>query len=167
MDAETVALASAGATALVSQMTTPGWESFRDDVAALFGRYGPRRIELVAEDLDASRTELVAAGESAADGAPSDIPVDWHDMASDIEAEWRARFRRLLVVDPGTAAALRELLEALPPGSFGVHNTISGGAMNGPVIQGRDIQGSITFGPTAAPAGTPPGPDFGEDDEWD
>ncbi|UQA98202.1 hypothetical protein [Streptomyces halobius] len=55
-------------------------------------------------------------------------------------AAWPLWPRRLLGQDPAAAAELRALLDELAPesgrGRVGeVHNTISGGAQHGPVIQ--------------------------------
>ncbi|MDW6062120.1 hypothetical protein SAZ11_33970 [Streptomyces sp. FXJ1.4098] len=68
--------------------------------------------------------------------------------------------------DPQFARAFQDWLSRYGTiaGSGEVHNTISGGSIHGPVIQGRDFHGSITFGD--AHAARPPGPPFGDDD-WD
>lgn len=138
MEAELVALATAGATALVQQMVTDTWASARDRVVSFFSR-GAADPEAVGADLDAARAELVEAQHSADEGT-----------AADIQAEWRSRMRRTLQADPQAAAELRalldELVSALPAQqTVEVHNTISGGTQHGPVIQTGTI-GSLHLG---------------------
>lgn len=138
MEAELVALATAGATALVQQMVTDTWSSARDRIVGFFSR-GPADPEAVGADLDAARAELVDAQRSADEGT-----------VADIQAEWRSRMRRTLQADPQAAAELRALLEELAPSlpaqqAVEVHNTISGGTQHGPVTQAGTI-GSIHLG---------------------
>jgi FtsZ-interacting cell division protein ZipA len=138
VEAELVALATAGATALVQQMVTDTWTSVRERAVSFFSR-GSTTPESVAADLDTARAELVDAQRSAD-----------AETAADIQAEWRVRMRRTLRADPEAAAELRALLDELSPGEtapqrLDVHNTISGGTQHGPVIQSGTI-GNIHFG---------------------
>ncbi len=138
MEAELVALATAGATALVQQMLTDTWILARGRAVGFFSR-GTADPEAVGADLDAARAELVDAQQSADEGT-----------AADIQAEWRSRMRRTLRVDPQDTAELRELLDDLAPAllaqqSVEVHNTISGGTQYGPVIQ-TGTSGSVHLG---------------------
>ncbi|MFC8077372.1 hypothetical protein ACFUN8_17785 [Streptomyces sp. NPDC057307] len=130
MEAELVALATAGATALVQQMATDGWTAARDRVTAFFAGRGSATPDSVEEDLETGRAELVAAQRD-----------EDEQLMSDLHAEWRTRLRRTLAADPTAAAELRALLDELTPTApvpqqaFDVHNTISGGVVHGTVIQ--------------------------------
>jgi hypothetical protein len=143
VEAELTALAASGATTLVQLMVQDGWSHVRGRLAAFFARGGDGTA--VDGQLDAARTEVVAARQSGDTGT-----------AADVEEEWRARLRRVLRADPAAAAELRALLAELgaPPEAAPisvVHNTISGGTQNAPVVQARDINGALTLG-------TPPPP---------
>ncbi|MFF2961399.1 hypothetical protein ACFVT1_21305 [Streptomyces sp. NPDC057963] len=142
MEAELVALAASGATALVQHMVADSWGQVRDRLAAFFarGEATPEEESALAGELEVSRGELTAARDEGDD-----------TLAGDVEAEWRARLRRRLAADPRAADELRAVLAELeaagggPAG--GVHNTIGGAAsIGGPVIQAAEI-GSISFGP--------------------
>ncbi|MFC9750500.1 hypothetical protein [Streptomyces niveus] len=143
MEAELVALAAAGATALVQQMATDGWSAARDRVTAFFAGRGAATPESVEEALDTGRAELAAARRDDDEQLRADIHADVH-------AEWRARLRRALVADPTAAAELRALLAELSPEEpgarevFDVRNTISG-TVNGTVVQAGRID-SPRFG---------------------
>lgn len=124
----------AGATALVTQMVTDGWEQARDRAVALFTRGRDGEGEAVEAELEASRAELFAAREA-----------DDEERAADVRDEWRVRLRRTLRADPSAAAELQALLDELrPPGDEAkgtVHNTISGGVQHGTVVQAYSIGG--------------------------
>ncbi|MFD7994266.1 hypothetical protein [Streptomyces mexicanus] len=133
MDAELAALASSGATTLIGLMVTDGWQQVRRRFAALFGDQSTS----MDEELERSRTTLVAARQ-AMDQATAD----------DLEAEWRSRLRRLLTDDPGTAHRLRAVLDELAGPAGGVHTEthFRGTTINGPVNTGSGAQ--ITYGLT-------------------
>ncbi|MFI6081793.1 hypothetical protein ACIBBB_12580 [Streptomyces sp. NPDC051217] len=140
MEAELVALAAAGATALVQQMATDGWTAARDRVVAFFADRGSTTPESVEQDLETGRAELVAAQHHEDEG-----------LMADVQSEWRARLRRALVADPAAAAELRALLDELTPTTPStyqapdVHNTISGATVHGTVIQTGTV-GRVDFG---------------------
>ncbi|MEU3255121.1 hypothetical protein [Streptomyces sp. NPDC006997] len=140
VEAELMALAAAGATAVVQQMATDSWTRARDRVAAFFSRRGGGGTEdAVAGELETSRGELTAALASGEE-----------QTLTDVEAEWRTRLRRALLADPRAAAELRALLDelALPDGvqpPVNVRNSITGGVQHGPVIQTGNL-GSVTIG---------------------
>ncbi|MER5360565.1 hypothetical protein [Streptomyces sp. NPDC002785] len=143
VEAELVALAASGATALVQHMVADSWGQARQRLVAFFARGAatPEEEAELAGELEASRDELTAARDGGDDA-----------LIGDVEAEWRARLRRRLAADPQAAAELRSILDELPspPGERGragqVHNTISGTPrIGGPVIQAAEI-GSIHFG---------------------
>lgn len=142
MDAELTALVTAGATALVQQMATEAWSRTRDRVAAFLARRGadtPETVAAIAAELDAAREELAAAQQA------NDT-----DAAADVQGAWRRRMRHAVQQDPGAAAELRALLDALTPPAAaqsigGVRNSITGGAQSGPVIQAGNIE-RLSFG---------------------
>ncbi|GAA2262969.1 hypothetical protein GCM10010145_42220 [Streptomyces ruber] len=172
MEPELTNLAVAGATALVTQMVTDGWEQARDRVVTFFARRrngeeveqgeqggqggesgegGEGREEAVRAELDTSRAELVAARDA-----------DDEETAADVHDEWRIRLRRALRADPQAAAELRALLDELVPPADGtareaVHNVISGGVQHGTVIQAHTV-GDLSIGGHGRAQGDPGSP---------
>ncbi|MDX3851588.1 hypothetical protein [Streptomyces sp. AK02-01A] len=140
MEAELVALATAGATALVQQMATDGWTRARERMVRFFAERGSASPETIESDLETARAELVAAQQD-----------DDETTAADLRAEWRNRLRRTLREDPAAAVELRALLDELTPGlpvqQVHVHNTVSGGIQHAPVIQAGTINGLRLGGP--------------------
>ncbi|WP_432250351.1 hypothetical protein ACRAR1_26850 [Streptomyces sanyensis] len=139
MEAELMALAAAGATALVQQMAVDTWGQARDRVVSFLSRRGGGEEAMVEGELETSRGELVAA-----------MNAGDQQTASDVQAEWRTRLRRTLLADPAAAAELQAILNDLAPQKgdqqvVDVRNTISGGAQHGPVIQAGSV-GSVSFG---------------------
>ncbi|MBR8642630.1 hypothetical protein KEF29_33320 [Streptomyces tuirus] len=137
MEAELTALAVSGATTLVGLMVSETWTQARDRVARFFARGGDQGSAV--EELGRSQQELLAARAAQDELA-----------GADIEAEWRTRLRRILQDDPQAAEELRCLLAELGPSvddnhGASVHNSISGGVQNGPVVQGQSFSG-LTFG---------------------
>jgi hypothetical protein len=131
-----MALIGTGATTVVGLMVTDAWGQARQRVVRLFA--SGSEPGGVAGELEESRTALVAA-----DGA-----ADEEDLRSDVTASVRLRLRRLLEQDPGAAEELRRLVDefaptARPPGT--VHNSITGGRQDGPVVQGHTFT-HLTFG---------------------
>ncbi|MFD3918452.1 hypothetical protein [Streptomyces sp. NPDC058595] len=131
METELVALATAGATALVQQMATDGWTAARDRMVAFFAGRGSATPASVEEELDTVRAELVAARQD-----------EDEQLITDVHTEWRTRLRRTLAADPAAAAELRALLDELAPAapetqptSIVYNNTMSGTVTDGPVIQ--------------------------------
>ena len=82
------ALASTGATALVTAMVTDGWEGARTRFARLLGR-GDVKQAAAAAQLEQSKAMLVAASGAELEG-----------VRADQEAVWRARLEQLLERDP-------------------------------------------------------------------
>lgn len=90
--------------------------------------------------MDRSRDALVAAS-----GAP-----DQEALTSDITAMVRLRLRGLLEQHPEAAEDLRLLIEELASSAGAeatgaVHNSITGGTVHGPVLQGHTFS-NLTFG---------------------
>ncbi|QXE37415.1 hypothetical protein KQY30_27530 [Streptomyces sp. GMY02] len=135
MEAELVALATAGATTIVQQMATDGWTRARDRVVAFFSARGATTPESVEADLETTRAELTTAQHDGDE-----------ETTQDLHAEWRTRLRRTLRADPEAAAELRALVDELTPPvptqqTRDVYNTFSGGTNHGPVIQAGNIDG--------------------------
>ncbi|WP_405819323.1 hypothetical protein OG705_08005 [Streptomyces sp. NBC_00838] len=140
METELVALATAGATALVQQMATDGWTAARDRMVAFFAGRGSATPAAVEEELDTVRAELVAARQD-----------EDEQLIADVHTEWRTRLRRTLAADPAAAAELRALLDELDPAAptpqhvTTVHNTMSGGVVHETLIQTGSI-GRVDLG---------------------
>ncbi|SCD71660.1 hypothetical protein GA0115246_105057 [Streptomyces sp. SolWspMP-sol7th] len=140
-------LAGEGASALVGLMVADGWTAVRERVARFFSRGddGAGEVERVEAELEEARADLVDAGED-------------REIAEDVEAAWRLRFRRALREHPEAAGELRALLDELAPersrtGSGDTYNSVSGTVHGGLVVQGRDF-GTTTIGfPRSAPRG--------------
>lgn len=142
MEAELVALVTAGATTIVQQMATDGWTRARDRVVAFFAARGAASPESVEADLETTRAELTTAQQDGDE-----------ETAEDLQAEWRTRLRRTLRADPEAAAELRALLDELTPTlpaqqvrDVHNHNAISGGVYYAPVIQSGNTTGGVHFG---------------------
>ncbi|MFD9904223.1 NB-ARC domain-containing protein [Streptomyces sp. NPDC059063] len=160
MEAELAALAAQGAGAVVGLMASAASSEAREGAKSrlarfvrLLGRRGPAETAEAEADLQEARAGLehaLAAGDTTA--------------AARIEDAWRLRLLAVLQADPAAADELRRLLADLaapprhdtPPAHA---NTISGGVVNGPVVQAAHVH-SITFHvPPAPPSGTVVRPD--------
>lgn len=132
-----MALATAGATALVQQMVGDGWERARTRIAAFFAARSGADEEALGEELEAARDDLLRA-ERTGDEEAAD------EARAEARTEWRARMRRSLLADPESARELRAILDELtgpdPAPAPSVSNSISGGVQHGPVIQAATIQ---------------------------
>ena len=139
-----MALATSGATTLVTLMATEAWTQARARFAALLGRGRSDEAELAGE-LEELRTEVVRAQRAGDAG-----------LAEEAAADWRGRLRRALRDDPEAVAELRSILaEFAPAAGTVVHNSISGGTIHGSVVQGGDI-GMLVIG---SPPPTQRGPE--------
>ncbi|MEV0093680.1 hypothetical protein [Streptomyces sp. NPDC050738] len=139
MEAELMALAATGATALVQQMALDSWTQARDRIVSFFARRGSGEEGVIEGELETSRGELAAA-----------LQAGDEQTALDVQAEWRTRLRRTLLTNPAAAYELRAMIDGLAPPEgdqqiVNVRNTISGGAQHGPVIQAGNV-GSLSFG---------------------
>ena len=90
------ALALAVATALVTAMTTDGWEKARSAVVKLWRRHRPDHVPAIEADIDATHAEVVAGGTGADE---------------ELVADWKRKLRRLLDSDPALEAELRRVLD--------------------------------------------------------
>ncbi|MFH0245293.1 hypothetical protein ACGRHY_23395 [Streptomyces sp. HK10] len=104
MDPEIAALAGSAGTTVLTLMVTDAWERARDGVVSLWRRVHPDRADAVGAELEATRSDLLAAAE-AGDVRPRE----------ELHSEWQGRIRRLLAADPRIAEDLRRLLEEIGP----------------------------------------------------
>lgn len=130
-------LVTSGATTLVGLMATEAWTQARSRFAALFGRGESDETEAAA--LERSRVVITRAQESGDTEA-----------VNDLTGTWRGRLRQALLEDPGAADELQSILDEFRPqlparGGVTVHNTISGGTVNGNVIQAQNVHGDVTY----------------------
>ncbi|MEU8102229.1 hypothetical protein AB0C18_00710 [Nonomuraea muscovyensis] len=138
MQAELIALATSGATTLVTLMISDAWTQAKGRIAHMLGRDADEQDDFLQE-LEVSRVTLLHALESG-DSA----------QVATIEAEWRSRLLRLLQSDP----SLIEKLQSLPVAPAGtVYNNISGRVRSGLVIQAGRIEGSTFHTPPEESAG--------------
>ncbi|MFJ8358228.1 hypothetical protein [Streptomyces sp. NPDC093984] len=101
---EIIELARTAGTTLVTLMTSEAWTRMRNGLVSLWRAVHPDSAETVEQDLEASRSELLAAHRE-------------HDEAleQEIRVEWQSRLRRLLAEHPESAQSLRQLLEEVSP----------------------------------------------------
>lgn len=100
MDPQVVGLARTAGATVVTLMATDTWNRTRDGLVSLWRRALPDRAETVGGELDATRSDLLAA-RAAGDELSED----------ELRTEWQSRLRRLLAAQPGVADDLRRLLE--------------------------------------------------------
>ncbi|MFI7103135.1 hypothetical protein ACIBK8_27735 [Streptomyces sp. NPDC050161] len=126
------ALAGTAGTTLVTLLTTETWQGIRGRFVSLWQRARPDRAPAIADELDASREELLNAQ------ATGD-----REAEAELGAEWQGRIRRLLTAHPELADELRSMLDELAPATTAAptvtqHATASGNAR---VYQaGRDMR---------------------------
>lgn len=143
MDPDLTALATAGATALVQQMTTDAWARLRDRFARVLSREGGGEADAVAGELDQARDEVIAARGD-------------EDEMSLARGEWRQRMRRALVANPEVAGELQEILDDLArsegrqSATYTINNTIESGEYHGVTIQ-AGIMGQMNHGQLPPP----------------
>lgn len=102
MEPELAALATTAGSTLVTLVATDAWQRMRDGVVSLWQRARPGSATGIADDLDATRLELLGAR------AEGDA-----DSEAEVRVEWQGRIRRLLASHPELVDALRTLLEEL------------------------------------------------------
>jgi hypothetical protein len=95
-------LAQAGATAIVAAMVTDAWQQMRMSIAAVLGRGAPERVSAEEAELEASREQILQAGDDERD-----------EVTRDQLAQWRGSLRRLMATDPDAADDLQALVDSL------------------------------------------------------
>jgi hypothetical protein len=137
------ALASAGATALVTAMVTDSWEGAKLRCARMFGRGDVRHAEVAAGRLEQSRALLT--GLSGPD-------LERERVAQ--EVVWRTRLADLLEQDPSAEQELRAVVaevQAQVVGSVGsVEQHAAAFDQAQQVFQGHGVQ-NVTFGGQGGP----------------
>lgn len=93
-------IALVAGTALVSAMATDAWQQARAATVAMWRRIRPERADGVGAQLDALRTQVLAARDA------NDA-----DTEQALAGAWRLHFQRFLEEEPGLAAELRQLLD--------------------------------------------------------
>lgn len=93
-------LVLAAATAVVTAMTTEGWQQARKAVVALWQRVHPERRAAIEAELEETRAEVVAARRSGDAQAEQELVGDW-----------QRKLRRLLAADPELGDELRRILD--------------------------------------------------------
>jgi hypothetical protein len=128
----------------------PVAERAGDEADAATGRLLDRLHALVADRLGARARELTRLDREAAEGRDEPGATTGTLVASTLRAEMED--------DPAFADRLTALVEELRAAQAGsgtgagdVHNSVTGGTINGPLVQARDI-GSLSFG-APAPGG--------------
>lgn len=107
-----MALAGAGATALVGAMATDVWQGARGGVVRLLGRSSQERESQVAAQLDEDAVLVARADAEDADQIRNELlPV------------WRRRMAILLKEHPCSETELRELVERIRTGLPAEHRT--------------------------------------------
>ncbi|WP_305789056.1 hypothetical protein [Symbioplanes lichenis] len=101
MDVQLERLANDAGLAVARLLATDDWQVAERAVHRLWQAADPARAPMVAAELRQSRDELVGTGAAQ--------PM--RDARDALVAEWRARLKRLLVVDPERAIALAAVLE--------------------------------------------------------
>jgi hypothetical protein len=137
------ALASTGATALVTTMVTDSWEGVRVRFARLFGHGDEARAEAAANRLEQSRAVL--AGLAGADAERA---------RAEQEIIWRTRLGDLLEQDPAAETKLRVLVadvQAQAAGSTGpVDQHAAAFDQAQQAVLGHGVQ-NVTFGGQGGP----------------
>jgi hypothetical protein len=155
-------LVLAAATAVVTAMSTDGWQQAREVVVKLWRRGRPDHLPAIEADLDDTRAEVVTAredGDSSAEEA--------------LVADWQRKLRRLLNTDPQLGAELQRVLdEQLTPllpaaAQADVHNiqNVTASAP-GATAQGAMFGNVINYGDLPRPGipKAPPGTDSLEEE---
>ena len=93
-------LVLAAATAVVTAMTTEGWQQAREAVVALWRRARPERALAIEAELEETRAEVVTARQSGDRQAEQELVGDW-----------QRKLRRLLAADPQLGDELRRILD--------------------------------------------------------
>jgi hypothetical protein len=141
MDNELTALATSGATTLVSIMATDSWTHARGLIARLLTRNAPGRSTL--RELDDAHSQLTGAD-----------PLHAHQAAAELIAQWTTHLQHLMAADPAARDELRSLLRSLErltgtatTPAVTVHNEINGDIHHAPVIQAGRIHTLTLYTP--------------------
>lgn len=89
----------AAGTALVSAMATDAWQQARSATVAMWRGRRPEHAERVGEELDALRTQVLAARQQ-----------EDRDTERALASVWQLQLQQALLADPGFVAELRRLV---------------------------------------------------------
>lgn len=103
MDAQLVALAAGGASALVGAMVTDAWAQAKEHTLGLWRRHRPQQAEAVEGELDAAHAELTSAAAAEAGKL----------QRARLEGRWQGRLERLLEEAAEAAADVRRTTDLL------------------------------------------------------
>jgi hypothetical protein len=150
MDSELTALATSGATTLVSLMATDSWTHARGLIARLLTRNAPGRSTLA--ELDDAHSQLTGAD-----------PLHAHQTAAELIGQWTTHLQHLMASEPAARDELRSLLRSLErltgtattPAAT-VHNEINGDIHHAPVIQAGRIHTLTLYTPAHRSEDNPP-----------
>lgn len=152
MDAQLVALATAGGTTLVTLMATDAWQRAKSGVGALWRKVRPEKADVIEAELVDVRAELTSGDE------PDQA------LVAELTAEWQGRLRRLLAAEPAAADELRRLVtewrdEAATTGiTAGVGGLAVGGNSRVDINASGEgsaaawSMGAVTINPPASPS---------------
>ncbi|GFE25054.1 hypothetical protein Sliba_55070 [Streptomyces nigrescens] len=104
MGPELTSFTQTAGTTSVTLMATDAWQHTRDGLTRLWQRLQPDRAQIVSDELDASREEVLRA-HSAAD----------QEMLSELRLRWQGYLRRLLLTQRESVENLRRLLGGVGP----------------------------------------------------
>lgn len=137
-------LAAAAGSGLVGAVMTDAWVGAKQGFSRLLGRGDQTREEMVGQQLERTRAELVAAGPRA------------EQVRSAQQAVWAARLEDLLTEHPEKADEVRALVEQIAAaggGSVGsVTQHVVGFDQAQQAVQGHGTQ-IVHFGPAGSPTG--------------
>ena len=139
-----LALATAAGSGLVGAVMTDAWVGTKQGFTRLLGRGDQSREEVVGQQLERTRAELVAAGPR----------MEQVRLAQ--QAVWAARLEDLLTDHPEKADEVRALVEQIATaggGSVGsVTQHVVGFDQAQQAVQGHGTQ-IVSFGPAGSPVG--------------
>lgn len=104
MDPEITTLALTGASTLVGLMASDAWNVTKDRVTAIYRRFRPESHDRIQEELEESRSDLLATDEDHR-----------NEVVEALRQEWQGRLRRFLAANPQAVEAMQEVLDELRP----------------------------------------------------
>ncbi|MBF9073061.1 hypothetical protein [Streptacidiphilus fuscans] len=114
MDAEMIALATAGSTAFMTAAGGDLWEQFKGGIAKVLGRGKDQRV--ASAELELARTQILVAAESAEEpgeaGGSAAVPGAVTPPAEQIRLAWQARLLEVFAQDETAVDDVRELVHA-------------------------------------------------------
>ncbi|MFD7631010.1 hypothetical protein ACFV7Q_34145 [Streptomyces sp. NPDC059851] len=127
-------IVTAAAASLLQAMTTDAWQQAREGVVALWRRARPGRRDPAGQPEDDARTERELDAELAVLRARLAEARHSGDTAAEeaLAADWRDRFRELLLRRPELEGPIRQLTEDLDPAPAAAEGREDSGASGHP-----------------------------------